>query len=262
MTKEISKVPAYITPCDLWDIKAQKEVPDYEFLGELIKTHAEGEKIHGTALAYALYLGAFYWAKSAPEVGEPFGYDYDTWALAWSGKRNIGPYLRVGELLYQMRYGQLAIPDQVVLRDQDGEAVTRVDEATGEDTPVMVRPDIFSPDVNYTKLLLSKRKAQDPETGLTDEDWGKLLNPKVTVEQYRRHLLQGAGYGRGDNPERFKCWQEGPMILCSEGVRMVEYVSIDGLNEDGLIDRDPILLKAHSKVCRALGMKNDYGGDF
>lgn len=262
MSKEISKVPTYIVPCDQWDSRAQTGTPDYEFLGEFIKTHAEGEKIHGTALAYALYLGEFYWAKSSPEVGKPFDYDYHSWAQAWSGKRNIGSYIGVGEVLYQIHHGEISAPDQVVLIDSEGEEVVQIDEETQEEVPVVVQPDVFSPDVCYTKLLLSKRKAQDPETGLTDEDWGKLLNPKVTVEQYRQHLLQIPGYGWDHDSGRFRCWLEGPMILCSEGGRTVEYVSIDGLNTDGLIDRDPILMKVHSKVCRALGMRNEYGGDF
>ena len=262
MSKEISKVPPYIASCDLWDLKAQKETPDYEFLGEFIKTHAEGEKIHGTALAYALYLGEFYWSKSPPEVGKPFNYDYDAWARAWSGKRDIGPYTRVGELLYQVRYGLLAIPDQVILRDKDGEVVKQVDEKTQEDIPIVVKPDVFSPDVNYTKLLLSKRKAQDPETGLTDEDWGMLLNPQVTVEDYRQHLLRGEGYGWDNVSTRPRCFQEGPMILVSGEGRVVEYIGISGLNIEGLEAGDSLLLKVHSKVCRALSMSDLYGGDF
>jgi len=260
--KEISKVPPHIAPCDLWDLKAQKETPDYRFLGEFIKTHAEGEKLHGTALAYALYLGEFYWAKSPPEVGKPFKYDYDKWAMSWSGKPDIRPYVRVGELLYQMRYGLLPIPDQVILRDADGEEVTAVDKETQEESLVVVEPDVFSTGVNYTKLLLSKRKAQDPDTGLTDEDWGLLLNPDVTVEQYRQHLLQGPGYGWDTDPGRFRARQEGPMILVSEGGREVEYIGMDGLNTQGLEDRDPLLLKAHSKLCRSLGMRDEYAGDF
>jgi len=262
LSKEISNVPAYIAPCDIWDIKAQKEMPDYEFLGEFIRTHAEGEKIHGTALAYALYLGEFYWTKSPPEVGKPFDYDYPAWAQAWSGKRDVSPYIRVGELLYQMRYGLLSIPDKVVLRDAEGEAVTTVDEETQEETPVVVEPNIFSPDVNYTKLLLSKRKAQNPDAGLTEEDWGKLLNPKVTVEQYRQHLLQTPGYGWDHNPGRFRCWEEGPMILCAEGGKTQEYVGVDGLNIQGLEMGDELLLKVHRKVCKALGIISQYTGDF
>ena len=260
MTQEISKVPAHIAPCDLWDLEAQEGTPDYQFLGEFLKTHAEGEKIHGTALAYALYLGEFYWAKSSPEVGKPFNYDYDTWAKAWSGKRDIAPYKRVGELLYEVRHGLLPVPDEVVLCNAHGEPV--LDETTEEKSPVVVNLDVFSPDVNYTKLLLSKGKAQDPDTGLTDKDWGMLLNPDVTVEQYRQHLLQGEGYGWDDNPGRFRCWQEGPMIMASEGGQLVDYVGVSGLNIEGLEIGDELLLKVHSKVCRALGIRNEYKGDF
>lgn len=260
MSQEIFKVPTYLVHCDDWDNLAQNATPDYGFLGRFIQQHAQEEKIHGTALAYAVYLGGRYWSKSSPEVGKPFGYDYDAWARHWSGKRDISPYERVGELMYQMRTGVIQVPNEVVLLNDRGEEVTEVNEETGEKVPVKIRPDVFGPDVEYTKLLLSKSKAQN--TGLTKEDWGKLLNPEVTVEQFRQHLLEGEGYGWSDNPGRFRCFLEGFMILCSEGGRIVEYVGEGGLNIEGLELGDPILRKTHAKVCRVLGLEDIFSGDF
>lgn len=262
---QISKVPEYVVQCTEWEEQAKAGDADYQVLSVFVQTHAEKERLHGTALAYALWLGHKYWDECSVEIGVNYDFDYTAWAIAFSGKSEgmIPQYRRVGELFDDMRTGVVPVPERVMLVDGQGELVLEGPEGKEDPAaPVEIITDIYSPSVPMSKLLISRSKARSDD-GLTNTDWGMIFNPDVTVEKYRQFLLQeDEGYGRTPDPNRFHCWLDGYCILASEGGKTEAVVDTHGVNLEALEAGDPIVLKAWDKICRCLGLENDYDSDF
>ena len=265
---EISKVPDHVAQCAQWEEQANAGNADYQVLSAFVQSHAESERLHGTALAYALWLGYKYWDQCPEEIGVKYDFDCIKWATAYSGKsENVIPqYRRVGELFEDMREGTVAVPEKVMLVDGRGDLILEhaVSDTDGleEPVPIEVVTDIYSPNIPMSKLLISRSKARSDE-GLTVTDWGMIFNPGVTVEQYRQFLLQeDAGYGWDDDPNRFRCWLDGHCILASEGGKTEAVVDAHGVNLEALEAGDPVALKAFDKICRCLGLENEYESDF
>lgn len=259
---EISKVPDHVVECTKWEKQASAGNADYQVLSAFVQSHAESERLHGTALAYALWLGYKHWNQCPKKIGIKYDFDWAKWAMAYSGKtENVIPqYRRVGELFEDMRVGTVAVPEKVMLVDGQGDLVLEDDE--DNPTPIEIVTDIYSPNVPISKLLISRSKARSDE-GLTDIDWGMIFNPKVTVEEYRQFLLQeDGGYGWNDDPNRFHCWLDGYCIMAGEGGQTEAVVDSHGVNLEALEAGDPIALKAFDKICRCLGLENEYESDF
>ena len=198
---QISKIPDHVVECTQWEQQAQEGNADYQILSVFVQSHAESERLHGTALAYALWLGYKYWDECPVEIGVTHGFDYTTWAMSFSGKSEgvIPQYRRVGELFEDMRVGVVPVPERVMLVDGEGDLVLEhdVSDPDGLEAPVPteVITDIYSPNVPMSKLLISRSKARSDE-GLTDADWGMIFNPAVTRKSlgsfcFRRMMVMG-----------------------------------------------------------------------
>lgn len=265
---QISKVPDHVVQCTQWEEQAREGSADYQMLSVFVQSHAENERLHGTALAYALWLGYKYWDACPVEVGIKYDFDYTKWAMAFSGKSEgvIPQYRRVGELFEDMRVGTVPVPGRVLLVDGRGDLILEHDvgdpDGLEEPVPTEVITDIYSPNVPMSKLLISRSKARSDD-GLTDTDWGMIFNPTVTVEDYRQFLLQeDEGYGYSSDPNRFRCWLEGFCIMASENGKTEAVVDTHGVNLEALEAGSLVALKAFDKVARCLGLENPYSGDF
>ena len=265
---QISKVPEHVVQCTKWEEQAKAGDADYQVLSVFVQSHAESERLHGTALAYALWLGYKYWNDCPVEIGINHDFDYIKWATAYSGKSAgmIPQYRRVGELFEDMRTGVVSVPRQVMLVNGRGDLILEHDisdpEGLEAPVPTEVVTDIYSPNVPMSKLLNSRSKARSEE-GLTDTDWGMIFNPDVTVEEYRQFLLQeDEGYGWTPEPNRFHCWLDGYCIMVSEGGQTEAIVDSHGVNLEALEAGNPVALKAFDKIAKCLGLDNEYDSDF
>lgn len=279
MTTQISKPPQYATDCMIWKENAEKGEADYNGLGDFLKFHSQSEKLHSAAVGYGLYIGHLYWTSECPyELGRQYNYDFYEWAFAYCGKEKseVDQYKRVGELMESVRIGDIAIPSKVQLIDKkgnpvymnkNGETLSTYTDGTPavadpEDAiPVEVEPNIFSPDVSYTKLLLS-RKVATSEEGLTEQQWGALFNPDVKVEPYRQLLLQDDRYGWDDNPDKLKVWHNGRCIIAEKAGEQVPIVDANGVNEEAGIAGNTVFLETWDKLCKCYKIENVYASDF
>lgn len=258
---EISKVPGHVVQCTRWEDDAKVGNADFEALSLYIQFHAENEKLHGVALGHALYLGYTYWDQCPYDYGLQYDFDYMTWAISFSGKSEkvVPQYRRVGELFEDMRTGRVEVPERVLLVDGRGDLV--LDEVDDDVIPVETEPNIYSPDLPFSKLLIGRHKARSEE-GFDEQDWGMVFNPDVTVEEFRQHLLQGDDYGWEPDPNKFSAWVEGTMVLVSENGQTAAIVDSHGLNVQALEGGDQLALKAFDKMARCLGLEDPFNGDF
>lgn len=260
MTMEISKVPTHIVQCTQWEEQAKAGDADYQVLSVFVQQHAESERLHGTALAYALWLGHKYWDECPAEVGVKYDWDYTKWAMAYSGKPEgvISQYRRVGELFEDMQTGTVPVPEKVLLVDGQGDPVLE----TEDESPIEIVTDIYSPNIPMSKLLISRSKARSDE-GLTETDWGMIFNPDVTVEKYRQFLLQeDDGYGWEPDSSKFRAWVDGYCVMVSERGMTEALVDAYGLNIEALEAGDVVVHKAYDKLCKCLGIDNEHASDF
>lgn len=257
MTKEISKIPDYAKECIQWEVSGAK---DFQFLASFMEMQSQAEKLHGAALALAIWMAYKHWDNCPSEMGSKFDYNCDKFVLFYSGKIDVNSYRRIGKLLDGMRTGEVEIPKQVELLDAKRDPI--LDEETDSPVQIEVTMDFVTTHKNaFTKLVIGHHKATSEE-GFSKEDWGLLFNPDVTVEQFRQHLLSGEGYGWPDNPGRFKAWQDGYCVMVSEAGKTEALIDTYGLNLEALEDGNPLVLKAYGMVCQSLRMKNEYEGDF
>lgn len=260
---QISKVPEHVVQCTEWEEHAKAGDADYQVLSVIVQRHAEGERLHGVALAHALYLGRAHWDGCPVEFGILHDFDCDMWAVQYSGKNlgDVKQYQRVGELFHEMRTNVIPVPDRILLVDGEGELVLETAGEKDDPQPVEIKPDIYAANLPYSKLLIGRKVARSDD-GFTDTQWGAFFNPDVTVEEFRTLLGEDDRYGWDPDPDQFHCWWEGPMLMASELGHTIAYIDTHGLAIDLLEGGDLLALKVHDKVCRCIGAINEYDGDF
>ena len=263
MTNQITKVPDHVVLCNTWEEQAEAGDADYQVLSAMVQRHVESERLHGVALGHALYLGYEHWDECPVEFGIQHDFDCDTWAVRYSGKNlgDVKQYKRVGELFHEMRTGVIPVPDRVLLVDGYGDIVLEKDEGEEASHPVEIQPDIYAANLPHSKLLIGRKVARSDD-GFTDTQWGALFNPDVTVEQFRNLLGEDDRYGWDPDPNQFSAWQDGYCIMVTEGGQTEAVVDTHGVNIESLEAGGPVVLKAWDKICRCLGIENEYTSDF